>query len=110
MPALPPCSNGIIPGLFYSPRGFSLPHVGCRSHGGTLKSGIPVLPLLPCHLASPPLLKNNHLIKRKKKKQQEKEKSKLRSQPKALSQGNTIRNKWGCCQLGRIPCGLAGGG
>lgn len=111
MPALLPCSNGIILGLFYSPRGLSLPHVGCRSHGGTLRSGIPVLSLLPCHLGSPPLLKNKHLITRKKKKKtHEKEKNKLRSQPKALSQGNTIRNSGAAASLAGFPVGWQVGG
>lgn len=57
-----PRSAGHNPGIFYCPKGFSLPQMGYGSHGGagcTLKLGVPVLPLLPCHLAPPPYLKMN---------------------------------------------------
>lgn len=67
MPALLQCSNGIIPGLFYSPRGFSLPHMGCRSHGGTPELRDPCPAFAAMSLGISPLLTNEHLIKRKKK-------------------------------------------
>lgn len=59
-----------------------------------------------------PLLTNEHLIKRKKKKQQHKrrKKTKLRSQPKALSQGNTIRNSGAAASLAGFPVGWQVGG
>lgn len=59
-----------------------------------------------------PLLTNEHLIKRKKKKTttQEKEKNQIKIPTKGPVPREHHQEQRGCCQLGRIPCGLAGGG
>lgn len=75
MPALLRCSNGIIPGLFYSSKGvFPAPH-GVQEPWWYPEVRDPCPALAAMSLGISPLLKNEHLIKRKKKNTREGKKS-----------------------------------
>lgn len=107
MPALPLCSNGIIPGLFYSPRGFSLPHVQEPWWYPKVRDSCPAFAAMSLGIS--PLLKNEHLIKRKKKKNTREGKNEIKIPTKGPVPREHHQEQRGCCQLGRIPCGQAGG-